>query len=182
MAMSGSGVEKDALGGYGTASGQSGNAFNVANPIYTRMATNPTGYTPQQKADMLTASADSLGGSNASAVGQGALLAARTNNAGGYQGAVDDAFRNAQQQQSENALGVENKSALLAREQQEQGLAGLSGEYADANSTARGYLDTAEKAREYNPWMQILMAGMQGGAQMGSAALKAGSAGAGAGA
>jgi hypothetical protein len=83
MASGGSGVKGDAFGSYGNATGQANNAFNVANPIYTQEATHPIGYTPQQTADLKTASADSLGGSNASAVGQGALLDARTNNAGG---------------------------------------------------------------------------------------------------
>ena len=165
------GVEKDALGGYGTASGQANNAYNVAAPIYTQMATNPQGYTPQQNANMLTASAQSLGGANASAVGEGALMAARTNNAGGYQGAVDDAMRNAQAQQSENALGIENKSALLARQQQQEGLAGLGSIYSDANSTARGYLGEADQAAQANPWMKILTTAMQGGAQAGAAAI-----------
>lgn len=163
------GVEKDALGSYGNATGQANNAYNVANPIYTQEAKNPQGYSPQQMANMTTASLQSLGGANASAAGQGALQAARTNNAGGYQAAIDDAARGAGQQQSQNVLDLQNKSVGLQRQQQQEGLAGLAGIYSDANRTGQGYLSEADNAAQNNPWMKILLTGMQGASSAASA-------------
>jgi hypothetical protein len=157
MASGGSGVKQDAFGSYGNATGQANNAYNVANPIYTQMAEHPQGFTPQEKANQLTASADALGGSNASAVGTGALTAARTNNAGGYAAAVDDAARNAAATQSDNALGIENKDAMLRRSQQAEGLSGLQNTYNDANKTGADYLDIANKAQP-TFWQQMALA------------------------
>lgn len=148
MAMSGSGVEKDALAASGTAQNQAAGAYGTLNPIYTQEATNPQGFTQQQTANQLTASAQNLGGGVAADVGQGALLAARTNNAGGATAAIDAAAHGAQAQQSENALGVQNQSAMLARQQQQQGLAGLNGIYDDANRTGGDYLNTANSAAQ----------------------------------
>lgn len=147
MASGGSGVKQDAFAGLGNSQAQSNNAYNVANPIYTQMATSPQGYTPQQQANMETASAQSLGGSNASAVGSGALQSARTNNAGGYQAAVDDAARQAGAQQSQNTLGILNQSAALQRQQQQEGLNGLNGIYDTAGKNALGYLNLANQAK-----------------------------------
>src|ERR1700748_228199 len=107
------GVEQNALANAGTAQGQSANAYNVANPVYTQEATNPQGYTPQQMANATTASLQNLGGTNSAAVGQGALQSARTNNAGGYAAAVDDAARNSQAQQSQNVLDLQNRNVML---------------------------------------------------------------------
>jgi hypothetical protein len=147
MASGGSGVKGDAFGSYGTATGQADNAYGVAAPIYQQMAVRPQGYTPQQMADQVTASNQTLGGSNSAAVGEGALASARTNNAGGYQAAIDDAARESAAQQSENVLGIQNRSDMLQRQQQEEGLQGLSGIYNDANRTGLGYLDLANQAK-----------------------------------
>jgi hypothetical protein len=147
MASGGSGVKADAFGSYGTATGQANGAFNVANPVYTQMATHPTGYTPQEIANQQTASNQTLGGANSAAVGEGALASARTNNAGGYQAAIDDAARNAGATQSQNNLGILNRSADLQRQQQEEGLQGLSNEYGTAGKLGQGYLDLANQAK-----------------------------------
>jgi hypothetical protein len=147
MASGGSGVKGDAFAGYGNASGQANNAFNTANPIYTQMATNPQGYSPQAMADQEAGSAQSLGGSNAGAVGAGALDSARTNNAGGYQAAIAQAAQQAGAQQSENSLGIQNQNAQLKLQQQQQGLAGLSNEYGTATAAAPGYLNIANNAK-----------------------------------
>jgi hypothetical protein len=147
MASGGSGVKADAFGSYGTATGQANNAFNVANPVYTQMATHPTGYTPQEIANQQTASNQTLGGANSAAVGEGALASARTNNAGGYQAAIDDAARNAGATQSQNNLGILNRSADLQRQQQEEGLHGLSGEYGTGSQIGLGYLNAANNAK-----------------------------------
>jgi hypothetical protein len=147
MASGGSGVKGDALGSYGTATGQADNAFGIAAPIYGQMARKPQGYMPQEMADRITASNQTLGGSNAAAVGEGALASARTNNAGGYQAAIDDAARTSGATQSENVLGVMNQSDALKRQQQEEGLSGLSNIYGTASKTGMGYLDLANQAK-----------------------------------
>jgi len=147
MASGSSGVKKDAFASYGTATGQSNDAFNVANPIYKQMATRPNGYLPQEVANLRTASNQTLGGANSAVAGEGALAAARTNNVGAYQAAIDDSTRNASVQQSENNLGILNRSADLQREQQQQGLEGLSNEYGTAGRLGQGYLDLANRAQ-----------------------------------
>lgn len=142
----GRGVEKNSLSTYGAASDQSKSAYNAMNPVYTQMATNPMGYTPQEKADMLTAGEQSVGGSTAGAVGQGDLDAARTGNAGGADMAIDDSARQGMVQNSVDALGVNQADAALKRAQQQEGLNGLSDEYKDANGTAINALGQATNA------------------------------------
>jgi hypothetical protein len=148
MAISGSGVEKNALANSGTAAGQATNAYNTVNPIYSKLATGTVGYSPTQKANELTASSQSLGGGLAADVGAGGLLAARTGNAGGATAALDDAARNAASTQSSQALDVQNRSNDLATENQRVGLSGLNSIYNDANSTGVGYLNTANSAAQ----------------------------------
>lgn len=148
MAISGSGVEKNALANSSTATGQATTAYNDVNPIYSKLATGTVGYTPQQKSDQLTASSQSLGGGVSAAVGQGGLLAARTGNAGGATAALDDASRQAGVTQSGNALDVQNQSDQLATQNQRVGLAGENSIYNDANSTGVGYLNTADAAAQ----------------------------------
>lgn len=148
MAASGSsGVKNDAFAGLGQAQGQADNAYNTVNPIYTQEATHPMGLTPQQIADQRTASDQTLGGSDAAAAGEGARLAATTNNAGGYQAAIAEAARRAGQTQSQNNLGIDNESDMLARQQQQEGLAGLNGIYNTQSQDALSYLNTANAAK-----------------------------------
>ena len=168
MAMSGSGVEKNALNQAGTAAGQASSAYGTISPIYAQEATNPTGYTPQQRANQLTASNQSLGGAVAGAVGQGALYGARTNNAGAATAALDDSARNAMAQQSQNALGVENDNAALMEKQKQEGLAGLNSIYGDANRTGADYLGIANSsqqaaARNKMAWTQMALKAAGGG-------------------
>lgn len=148
MAISGSGVERNALANSAQSVGQAKTAYDTVNPIYSRLATGTTGYTPQQKADELTASSQSLGGGQAAAVGQGGLLEARTGNAGGAAAAIDDAAHNAATVQSSNALDVQNRSDALATQNQRVGLSGLNSVYGDANRTGADYLSTANSAAQ----------------------------------
>jgi hypothetical protein len=148
MGMSGSGVEKNALNASANAGRQADTAYNTVDPIYSEMASGNVGLTPIQKSRMLTASGQSLGGANAGAVGQGALYAARTGNAGAATAAIDDSARSAMEKQSENAVDVENKDAQLASQNQRFGLSGISDIYSDANRTGEGYLGTANSASQ----------------------------------
>lgn len=171
MASGGSGVKADAIQQYGNSTGQAQSAYNTLDPIYSQWATNPQGLTPQQKSDMLTASGQSLGGGVAAATGEGNLDAARTGNEGAMAGALDDAARQAQVQQSQNALGVENQDAQLARRQQEMGVAGLDSIYNHAGDMGQSYLALANNAKP-SFWQQF-------GSQAAFGALKAAQSGAG---
>lgn len=147
MAVSGSGVKTDALSNYGRNTGTASTALSTLNPIYSQMATGNDGLTPQQKADSLTASSQSLGGGVAADVGQGGLYGARTGNAGAPTAALDDAARSAAVTQSGNALDVQNKSDAIARQNQQTGLAGINGIYQDSNNQADASLNTANAAQ-----------------------------------
>jgi hypothetical protein len=166
MALSQSGVEKDALGASGTATAQGGAAYGTIAPVLSTMATSPMGYSPADMAAMKTSSIQSTGGSTAGAVGEGGLEAARTGNAGGSTAAVDDAARSGLVQNSVNALGVDTANANLKQEQQKEGLTGLGQIYSDANRTNVDALNTALAAKAQNPWakygMQTLSAATQG--------------------
>ena len=96
---------------------------------------------------MLTASAQSLGGGVSAATGQAGLMAARTGNAGGFSAALDDAAGQAGIQQSANALGVQNQSAQIARQNQDIGLQGLSNEYNTGTGASISALNTANSAQ-----------------------------------
>lgn len=95
---------------------------------------------------MLTAGGQSVGGSVAGAVGQGALSAARTNNAGGYTAALDDSASQGIDKNADIALGVQNQDAQIARQNQQFGLQGLSNIYSGASGRQLDALNTANTA------------------------------------
>jgi hypothetical protein len=163
--MSTSGIQSSAQNAATTAQGQSTAAYGAMNPIYTQMATNPQGYTPQQSANMITQSGQSLGGGQAAAVGAANLMTARTGNAGGYGVDLDAAARTAGRQQSANSLDVATQSAQLQRAQQAQGLAGLNSIYNGANSTGTSDLNAATNAAAQNPYMKLGMQAMSSAGQ-----------------
>ncbi len=101
------------------------NIYGSLEPSLTAEATNPTGYGPADLAAMQTEAAQSAGGSQAAAVGQGGLLAARTRNAGGPAAAIANASRNSGEQLSKNLLGITTGNARLKQQQREEGLTGL---------------------------------------------------------
>src|SRR5277367_6827744 len=119
----GSGLKGDALANSGTALGQSSalgaNAGAIYGPLSSELQSqvaHPSGYTPGQMAAQNTAAQQSAGGSNASTVGQGALLAARTRNAGAAQGAIAQGGRQASQNLSNAAVGTQVRNANLQQE------------------------------------------------------------------
>src|ERR1700687_1502936 len=138
---SSTGVKKDAFQGYGTATNTSGQLGQNAQNIYGSLApeleaqaAHPQGYTPQQTSAINTAGQQSAGGSMAGATGQGALLAARTRNAGAGANAIQQSGRNASDNLSRVATGTEIGSANLANEKQASAQKGLEG----LNSTELG--------------------------------------------
>jgi hypothetical protein len=102
---------------------------------------HPAGYAPSDLSAMETGAQQSAGGSQASAVGQGGLYAARTGNKGAAAAAIADASRGAGQQLSKNLLGIRSANANLKNEQQQAGISGLTnltGLETGASNTALG--------------------------------------------
>lgn len=109
----------------GTNSTLMGNASSInatLTPTLARLAAGGGGYTPAQKANMTTAALQSTGGSNAGIVGGGLQRAAATNNVGGANALALAAGHDATSNLSDAALGIENRSAELAAQQQGQAL------------------------------------------------------------
>jgi len=112
--------------GYSTAAGADSAAIT---PYLTKNLTNPAGYSPSQMAQMLTASSQSLGGSEAAAMGTGNIMAAHDRSAAGVSAAADQSARDAMKQQSTNALGVDTASTNLANQRQADAATGLQNLY-----------------------------------------------------
>lgn len=163
-------AKNQALDASKTSSATAAGALGTLNPIYTSDAQGTNGLTDQQKADLLTASGQSLGGGVASAVGQGGLLAARTGNAGASTAALDDAARNASVQQSQNALGVQTASDALAQQNKENALSGLNSIYGTATGSQGQNTSTAVQATKQPFWQSLLQSGVQAAGAVGSAA------------
>lgn len=149
----GKGANSQLLANSGTA--QTNSAANTANakqiygPLTSQLqneAASPQGYTPQQMAYMNTASQQSLGGSTGGETGQANLEAARTRNAGGFQGAAGTAGRSNARQLSTNALGIQQSQANLQQQQQQQALSSLQSLYGVDQNTALGYLSNSNTA------------------------------------
>ncbi len=75
---------------------------------------------------MDTAALQTGGGSTAGAVGQGALKAARTRNAGGSDAAIASSARTGGEIASKGILGNRMENANLKAKQQQEGLSGLN--------------------------------------------------------
>jgi hypothetical protein len=129
-----------------TLGGDAGAISSYLTPQLEAQANNPQGYTPQQMAYMDTASQQSLGGGAAATTGEGDLTAARTRNAGEFEGAIGDADRADEKQLSQNALGVQTSQANLQQQQKAQALQSLQSLYGVDESTALGYLGDSNSA------------------------------------
>ena len=144
---SSSGVKSDAFANSNAANNNAATLQTQLNPLYSNLATGNVGFTPQQKANMLTAGAQGLGGGVAAATGQNALYAARTGNIGGDAVALDDAARQAGIQQSNVNLGVQNADAQEAEKNRQIGLSGLNGLYDTNQQAGYNYLNLANNAK-----------------------------------
>ena len=101
----------------------------------------------------------------AGATGQGALLAARTRNAGAAQNAIQQAGRQSSQNLSNVATGTERGSANLANERQmaaQKGLEGLNSTELGGSLNALGlsnqFLNTENQAKP-SFWSQLATTG-----------------------
>lgn len=126
--------------------GNSQSDFNFLDPQLKQEASNPQGYTPQQLAYMNTASQQSLGGGASATTGQANLEAARSRNAGGFQGAVGSANRGTQRQLSQNALGIQQSQADLQQAQKQQALQSLQSLYGTNVGGSSNYLNSSNSA------------------------------------
>lgn len=115
-------------------------------PQLESQASNPQGYTPQQLAYMNTASQQSQGGSTAGVTGQTNLEAARSRNAGGFQGAVGSGSRAAQRNLAQTAVGIQGQQANLQQQQRQQALQSLQGLYGTDIGSSLGYLNASTTA------------------------------------
>lgn len=116
-----------------TSAANSGAFMGNANSLYGSLAptlegevAHPAGYAPSDFSAMETGAQQSAGGSQAGAVGQGGLYAARTGNKGAAAAAIADASRGAGQQLSKNLLVIRSANANLKNEQQQSGISGLT--------------------------------------------------------
>ncbi len=181
----GKGANKQLMNNSGTAQSRSGQLygqgttlFNQVDPQLTSEMVNPQGYTPQQLAYMNTASQQSLGGSVGGVTSQANLTAARTRNAGGFQGAIASGSRAGARQLSENALGIQKSQADLQQAQRQQAIQQLMQLYNLSESEAANYLGVSNTALndENNAsganglFGQALLAGIKGASQVGAAA------------
>lgn len=149
----GRGVQADQLANSGTAnklsSGYNQNAedtFGVLSPALTQEVQNPQGFAPEDLTAMNTASQQSLGGSQAGAVGAGNLRAARTRNAGGGDAAIAESARQGMRQNSQNAVTIQANNALEREKNRQAGISGeegLFGENSDATLKALGLSNNA---------------------------------------
>ena len=149
-----------------------GQLYSTLAPQLSVDSLHPTGFTPQMEADMNTASQQSVGGSNAGAVGQGNLLAARTKNAGGPDAAIAESVREGGRQASKNALGIKIASAQLAQQKRAQALGQMGDLYGTSTTGANSALgqvasnsqaDTAAKNASWN-WASQILVPMMGAA------------------
>jgi hypothetical protein len=149
----GKGANKQLLNNAGTGQGAQSQLYNQGQgvssfltPQLEQEATSPQGYTPQQLAYMNTASQQSEGASTAGITGQANLQAARTRNAGGFQGAIGSGSRTAQKNLSQTALGIQTQQAQLQQQQRQQALQQLQSLYGTDIGTSLGYLNSSTEA------------------------------------
>lgn len=110
------------------------NAASLYGPLSTQLMSDvahPAGINPVDLARMDTAALQTGGGSNGSAVGQGALRSARTRNAGGADAAIASAARTGAETASGGILRNRLASSELANQQRERALSGLNSLFAE---------------------------------------------------
>jgi hypothetical protein len=128
--------DQQAQGASGQANANANTFMGNSNSLYGDLApslestmANPQGFSPRDEAAMETGAQQSAGGSEAAAVGQGALQAARTGNTGAASRAVADASRGAGENLSRNLLGIRTANANLKQHQRDEAQSGLEGLY-----------------------------------------------------
>lgn len=111
-----------------------GNANSLFGPLSAELQTqmvHPSGINPTDMARMDTSAMQSGGGSTSAAVGQGALRAARTRNAGGPDAATAAATRAGGEIASKGILANRVQNVDLKAKQQEDATHGLNSLFAE---------------------------------------------------
>ena len=103
--------------------------FSSLEPTLAAEAAHPAGMAPTDLAAANTAAQQSAGGGQAAAVGQGALLAGRTGNAGSADAAIAKSTETTGQNLSKAALQTQLKNDSLKQQQQQEGIKGMEGLY-----------------------------------------------------
>lgn len=112
-----------------TLQGNAAGLYSTLAPTLATEAAHPAGYSPTDLAAMNTAAEQSAGGSEAGAVGQGALHEQRTRNAGSAGAGIAEGVKSAGRNLSTAALGTQLENANLKQKQQQAGIAGEEGLY-----------------------------------------------------
>ena len=111
--------------------GNASNIYSTLAPTLQAEASHPQGISPTDLAAMNTDAKQTAGGVTAGATGQGALLAARTRNAGGADAAIASGARAAERGASESDLKTGIANEELKQHQQQSGLSGLEQLYGE---------------------------------------------------
>lgn len=135
------GAATDARGISGTAATNAGELYSTLAPGLMSEAAHPAGFAPTDLAAMNTDVQQSAGGTQAAAVGQGALQTARTRNAGGTDAAIGVASRGAGETASKGALATQMANAKLKESQHRAAVSGLEGLYGTNMGTSVGGLN-----------------------------------------
>ena len=145
--------------------GQPGNAAHGALRELQTISTLPPGYAGVNLAAADTAEQQSAGGGQSAAVGQGALLAGRTRNAGSADAAVGASTRAVGQQLSEGALQTRLKNAGMKMQQQQAGIGGLGNLYSENLGAVAPNVNANTEAENASwDWAKDLMGPMLGAA------------------
>jgi hypothetical protein len=151
-----------------TASSSEENASNLFGPLSGTLsaeAITPGGMSPIDLAAADTAEQQSAGGGQSAAVGQGALLAGRTRNAGSADAAVGASTRAVGQQLSEGALQTRLKNAGMKMQQQQAGIGGLGNLYSENLGAVAPNVNANTEAENASwDWAKDLMGPMLGAA------------------
>lgn len=102
--------------------------YNTLTPAFTNEAVNPQGFGAADMADITTGAEQSAGGALGSAVGKAAQYGAANRNLGSFTPGLDETARGASRNLSNTTTGVKTANAELKQNQQQSGIAGLSGE------------------------------------------------------
>lgn len=120
---------KVAGGVAGTAGSNASQIGSTITPVLEQQATHPTGFDPTTLNNMLVSQQEAVGGGNAAIGGEGKLSALRTRSAGGLAPVLAEAARSKGRTLASGALNVQNESARLAQEKQQNALRSLQGLY-----------------------------------------------------
>ena len=122
-----SGAATQAQNNSNTFMGNANSLFSTLAPELQTEAAHPSGIAQPDLAAMNTSAQQSAGGTQAAAVGQGALAKSRTKNAGAGDAAIAASSRGAGEELSKRALQTQITNAGMKEKQQQAGLSGLEG-------------------------------------------------------